>query len=293
MKVKSALLRLLFLVSVLSLLQVEVPGGAHLRGARGLSARCATSVCQSSMRTGIPMSGVALGRNRRHGTAVGHGYGGERGGEGSGRLHSSALGEPLPMDWQDYLTVMGHHSFESALMRRPSFTQARSMLDRRATRSALVRRREPRVRHRGRRRRGGTGLCQYTPPGVNASFPCASASFFSCRPLQRGWRGHATVCAVVLESPSRAQNPWAPATLLRGVEVGVVDLPSWNAYVGVGQPQIDGLAGASHTDVYASAEYLFGKKGNAFSGFGYKERSRPLRTTLDRLRESRAVRQCL
>ncbi len=75
---------------------------------------------------------------------------------------------------------------------------------------------------------------------------------------------------VVLETPSRAQNPWAPATLLRGVEIGVVDLPKWNAYLGVGQPQIDDLVGASHTALYASAEYLIGKNGNAFSGFVYK-----------------------
>jgi hypothetical protein len=75
---------------------------------------------------------------------------------------------------------------------------------------------------------------------------------------------------VVLEMPSRAENPWAPATLLRGAELGVINLPRWNAYVGAGQPQIEGLAGASHTDIYASAEYLIGKKGNAISGFGYK-----------------------
>jgi hypothetical protein len=73
-----------------------------------------------------------------------------------------------------------------------------------------------------------------------------------------------------METPSRAENPWAPATLMRGVEIGAVNLPSWNAYVGAGQPQIDELAGSSHTDVYASAECIIGERGNAFSGFGYK-----------------------
>jgi hypothetical protein len=77
---------------------------------------------------------------------------------------------------------------------------------------------------------------------------------------------------VVLEMPSRAENPWAPAALLRGVELGAVNLPRWNAYVGAGQPQINGLAGASHTDLYASAEYILGEKGNAISGFGYRGR---------------------
>ena len=51
--------------------------------------------------------------------------------------------------------------------------------------------------------------------------------------------------------------------------MGVVDLPRWNAYVGAGQPQTEGLAGDGHTDLYASAECLLGERGNALSGFGY------------------------
>jgi hypothetical protein len=50
----------------------------------------------------------------------------------------------------------------------------------------------------------------------------------------------------------------------------VVNLPRWNTYLGVGQPQIENLLGAGHTDVYASAEYLVGKEGNALSAIGYK-----------------------
>lgn len=56
---------------------------------------------------------------------------------------------------------------------------------------------------------------------------------------------------VALKTPTRAENSWAPVTRLRGVEVGMVDLPRWNAYVGVGHPQIEALAGDRHTDVYA------------------------------------------
>jgi hypothetical protein len=102
----------------------------------------------------------------------------------------------------------------------------------------------------------------------------ASARFGQLLPFAVLFNGGGAVmplsAPVVLEAPSGARNPWVPATLLRGVEFGIVDLPRWNAYVGAGQPQIAELAGASHTDLYASAEYLIGEKGNAFSGFVYK-----------------------
>ncbi len=74
---------------------------------------------------------------------------------------------------------------------------------------------------------------------------------------------------VVLSTPTRMQSPWTPSTLLRGLELGVVNLPIWNAYLGAGQPQLDAGEGEGHTDVYASAELLLGNKGNALSGFGY------------------------
>jgi hypothetical protein len=182
------------------------------------------------------------------------------------------LGEALPLDWRHYLTIMGHHTYEAHAHEKAGFHSG--MID------GWI---------------GGpldphwTGIANFAfdieAGGVeveqaygqfNTSWNprFASLRFGQLLPFavlfNEGGAGMPLSAPVVLETPSRAQNAWTPTTLLRGVEIGMVDLPRWNAYLGVGQPQIDDLLGASHTDVYASAEYLIGKRGDALSGFGYK-----------------------
>lgn len=184
---------------------------------------------------------------------------------------SRPLGEPLPLSWSDYFTVMGHHGLE---VRRHS----EAVVDA-GTIDAWI---------GGPFNRQWSGLANpvldteaggadvelaYGQFITSWSERFGTLRFGQLMPLvilfNQGGPAMPLTAPVVLSSPTSVQNPWMPSTLLRGLELGVVNLPRWNAYVGAGQPQIDDLVGASHTDVYASVEYLIGEKG-AFSGFGYK-----------------------
>ena len=182
------------------------------------------------------------------------------------------LGEPLPLEWQNYLTVMGHHTYEARAHEKAAVHSGMidgwigGPLDQHWSGIANLA-----FDIEG----GGVGVEQvYAQFNTSWTPRFTSVRFGQLLPLAILFNGGGAAmplsAPVVLETPSRARNPWAPATLIRGVEIGAVDLPRWNAYVGAGQPQIADLLGASHTDVYASAEYLFGEKGNALSGFGYK-----------------------
>ncbi len=183
-----------------------------------------------------------------------------------------ALGEALPLEWQNYLTVMGHHTYEARNHAKAGFHPGTidgwigGPLDQHwsgVTNLAFD------------IEAGGVGVEQaYAQYNTAWSPRFASLRFGQLLPLAILFNGGGAAMSlsspVVLETPSRSQNPWTPTTLLRGIELGAIDLQRWNAYVGAGQPQIDGFVGSSHTDVYASAEYLVGEKGNAISGFGYK-----------------------
>lgn len=180
------------------------------------------------------------------------------------------LGEALPLQWQHYLTVMGHHTYEARSHVKGGFhagmidTWIGGPLDQHWSGVANV---------AFDIEAGGVDVEQaYAQYNTSWTPRFASVRFGQLLPFAALFNGGGAAmplsAPVVLETPSRERNPWAPAALLRGVELGVVDLPRWNAYAGAGQPQIDDL-GASHTDVYASAEYLIGDEG-ALSGFGYK-----------------------
>ncbi len=182
------------------------------------------------------------------------------------------LGEALPMEWQNYFTVMGHHSLEARNHVRPGIRSG--SID--AWIGGPLNPRWSGVTNFAfDTEAGGVGVEQaYAQYNSAWSSRFASVRFGQLLPLAILFNGGGAAmpltAPVVLDLPSRAQSPWAPTTLLRGVELGMVDLPRWNAYVGAGQPQLDGLPGAAHTDLYASAELLVGKKGNAVSAFGYK-----------------------
>ncbi len=182
------------------------------------------------------------------------------------------LGEVLPMEWRDYLTLMGHQTYEARAHEKAAFHPGEveawigGPLDQHWSGLATLA-----FDIEG----GGVEVEQaYAQFNTSWSPRFASLRFGQLLPFAILFNGGAAQMPlsrpVVLKTPTRAESPWAPVTRLRGVEVGMVDLSRWNAYVGAGQPQIDDLAGDSHTDVYASAEYLMGEKGNALSGFGYK-----------------------
>ena len=181
------------------------------------------------------------------------------------------LGEALPLQWSHYLTLMGHHEWQARKGEQAGFHAG--MID-----GWIGGPIDPHwsglANFAFDIENGGVGVEQaYAQYNSSWSERFGSVRFGQLTPFAVLFNGGGAAmplsAPVVLETPSRAESPWAPATLLRGVELGVVNLPRWNAYVGAGQPQIEGVAGPAHTDFYASAEYLLGKKGNALSAFGY------------------------
>jgi hypothetical protein len=273
-KVKTAFLCLLLLGTVLPLLQFRtsqaVPAFARREGANCQMCHFRLPELNedghSYIRRGLreerggmaPQTGMDMGKGEGAKTPV--------------ASTDRPLGEALPLAWQNYLTLMGHHTYEARRHEKAGFHPGMidgwigGPLDQHWSGAANL---------AFDIEAGGVDVEQaYAQFNTSWSPRFASVRFGQLLPLAILFNGGGAAmplsAPVVLEAPSRERNPWAPATLLRGVEIGVVDLPRWNAYVGAGQPQLDDLGGASHTDVYASAEYLIGKKGNAVSGFGYK-----------------------
>ena len=274
MKVQSAFLCLLLLVTALSFVQVRssqaVPAFARREGAKCQMCHFRLPELNedghSYLRRGLreerggmaPHSGMDMGKSEPVNAPV--------------AATDRPLGEPLPLEWQHYLTVMGHHGFEARDHAKAGFRAGKidgwigGPLDQHWSGVANL---------AFDIEAGGVEIEQaYTQFNTSWSPRFASIRFGQLLPLAILFNGGGAAmplsAPVVLEMPSGARNPWAPATLLRGVEVGMVNLPSWNAYLGVGQPQLAGFVGDRHTDVYASAECLIGEKGNALSGFGYK-----------------------
>jgi hypothetical protein len=273
-KVRAAFLCLLLLVTVLSLLQVRssraVPAFARREGAKCQMCHFRLPELNedghSYIRRGLreerggmaPHSGMDMGKRAMPKAPV--------------ASTDRALGEALPLEWQHYLTVMGHHTFEARDHEKAGFHSG--MIDGWIG-GPLDQHWSGVANFAFDIEAGGVEVEQaYAQFNTSWSARFTSVRFGQLVPLAILFNGGGAAmplsAPVVLETPSRAENPWAPATLLRGVEIGMVDLPRWNAYVGTGQPQIGGLLGESHADVYASAEVLVGETGNALSGFGYK-----------------------
>jgi hypothetical protein len=80
---------------------------------------------------------------------------------------------------------------------------------------------------------------------------------------------------LILSNGPDTGTSWTPATLLRGAEIGAVNLPRWNVYVGAGQPHLESplIGSETNTDVYASTEYLIGENGNSVTLYGYSGRA--------------------
>ena len=182
------------------------------------------------------------------------------------------LGEPLPLEWQKYLTVMGHHMITAQRHAKTGF------------RSGEV---EAWIGGPLDEHWSGLGVLAFDVEGGGVEVEQAYAQYNTSwsprflsvrvgqiRPFAVLFNGAGPdmplSAPVVMSVPSSDRNPITPKTFLRGVELGAVNLPKWNAYVGAGQPQLEGDVGGSHTDFYGSAEYLVGEKGNALSVFGYR-----------------------
>ena len=199
---------------------------------------------------------------------------------------SRPLGQPLPLDWADYLTVMGHHQFIAQTGERATFDAggidvfAAGPLDRNW--SGLA---NPVFDTQN----GGASVDQAYGQFISHwSDRFQSARFGQTLPfailLNQGGPSMTLSTPVVLAMSADTGTSWTPATLMRGLEIGAVNLPRWNVYLGAGQPHLEAPPTGSerNTDVYASTEYLLGQNGNSVTLYGYSGRARLPESAADR-----------
>ncbi|HEY3416784.1 MAG TPA: hypothetical protein VGM23_07870, partial [Armatimonadota bacterium] len=184
-----------------------------------------------------------------------------------------SLGEPLALQWTNYLSVMGIHGFTEGTGQKAAFDGGEvdlwigGPLDTRWSALANVI-----FAVSG----GGVdteqAYAQYTSAQGAESFH--SVRFGQLSPfailLNGGNINLAVSTPVALSTSPDTGSTWTPTTLLRGIELGEVVQPRWNVYLGAAQPTLDGIDGTTQSiDMYASGEYLFGQHGNSLTLYGY------------------------
>ena len=184
------------------------------------------------------------------------------------------LGEPLALHWADYLTVMGHHMVTAQTGSSPAFdagvldTWAAGPIDRHWTALANA---------SFDIQNGGASVDQaYGQFITRWTSRFQAARFGQVLPFailsNQGGPSMTLSTPLVLSTPADTGTSWTPATLLRGLEIGAVDLRRWNIYAGAGQPHLDMHPGGAeaHTDIYASVEGLIGRNGSSLTLYGYR-----------------------
>jgi len=182
------------------------------------------------------------------------------------------LGEPLSLDWANYLSAIGHPNLTLQRGARPAWGAGgidlwlAGPLDQHWT--GLV---NPSFDADAGISSVGPAYAQYITSWSDhfGSLRAGQTVPFAID-LNQGGASMALSAPLVLSMPGDTGTGWTPATLVRGAEVGFVSQPRWNAYVGIGQPNL-GLSPdtVSHPDLYASADYLFGDQGNSLTAYGY------------------------
>jgi hypothetical protein len=182
------------------------------------------------------------------------------------------LGEPLPFVWGDYLTIMGHHGLNA--QRGAATNIDAGMIDMwfggpvDQHWSGLA---NPVL---GIEESGAEVEQAYGQYITSWGDRFGSVRFGQLLPMailfRQGGPGMPLSAPVALSTSSGNLNPWSPSTPIRALEVGWIDLPRWDLYVGAGQPHFgDGDSSKKHVDLYSSAEVLLGKSGSSLSAFGY------------------------
>ncbi len=189
---------------------------------------------------------------------------------------SPLLGTPLNLQWAKYLSVMGHHDLVIQRGSRATFDAGAvdiwvgGPFDRHW--SALA---NPSFDIEN----GGSSVdVAYGQYITKWAEQFGSVRFGQTMPFailfHQGGPSMPLSTPVVLSTPPDTGTSWTPTTLLRGVEFGFVNLPRWNAYLGVGQPHLEDTSAADesnrHTDFYGSAEYLFDPSGSSLALYGYR-----------------------
>ena len=183
------------------------------------------------------------------------------------------LGQPLALQWADYFTVMGHHMFTAEKGARANFDAgvidiwAAGPFDRRW--SALA---NPSFDIEN----GGSSVDQAYGQYIsrwNARF--ASGRGGQLIPFailfNQGGPSMPLSTPLILSTSPDTGSSWTPSTPVRGLEAGGINLPTWNIYVGFGQPHLETTLpdDVRHTDIYAGGEWLFGDSGNSITIYGY------------------------
>jgi hypothetical protein len=185
------------------------------------------------------------------------------------------LGEPLTLQWANYLSIMGHHMFIAERDERPTFDAgvvdlwAAGPFDTRwsalATPSFDIENGEAEVEQ-------GYGhfITRWTDLFGSARF--GQVLPFAVLLNQGGPRMPLTI-PLVLSVPADTGSTWTPTTFVRGVELAGINSPLWNVYFGVGQPHLEDMdeppGFERHTDIYSSAEWIFDRRGNSLTFYGY------------------------
>ncbi|MGA7617365.1 MAG: hypothetical protein WBX15_19545 [Thermoanaerobaculia bacterium] len=182
------------------------------------------------------------------------------------------LGEPLPLQWADYFTVMGHHMVTQNRGSRTRFDAGRIDL---WMGGPIDRHWSGLVNPTADIEEGGLDVEQaYVHYDSHWNERFVSARVGQIMPFailfNQGGPGMSLSAPVVLTTAADTGTTWTPTTLMRGAEIGAVNLPRWNVYAGVVQPNREGSQTTDpHTDAYASAEYLIGKRGDSLTAYGY------------------------
>lgn len=183
------------------------------------------------------------------------------------------LGVPLNLQWANYLSVMGHHDFTAERGERPKFDAGAidlwmgGPLNLRwsgLTNSAFE-----------VEENGASVDVAYGHYITRWASRFGSGRFGQVMPFailfNQGGPSMPLSTPAVLSMPGGAGSSWTPTTLLRGLEVGGINLPRWDIYLGAGQPHLEGLPedAENHTDIYASAERLLGASDNSLTAYAY------------------------
>ena len=180
------------------------------------------------------------------------------------------LGDPLALAWQNYLTVFGHSGFDAQRNTRSRFSPGEveawiggPVDEHWSALATFVFDAEA----------GGVeveqGYAHYISSRAEKFGSARAGKLLPFAILLNGAGPQMPLSKpLFLESSAGARTPWAPNTPMGGLELGYVDVPHWNAYVGVGTPILDTGADA-HTDLYGSAELELNSQGNSVGVFDY------------------------
>lgn len=264
MKLKPVLLSLLLVISLVSIFQVQ-RARAVPAFARREESQCQMCHYRMPELNGDGNAYIRRGLREDQGGSKSWFDMSERGAK------PAELGDATALAWQNYLSVLGHPTIEAARGDKTVFNPGAveawlgGPVNAHWSAFAII----------GFDLETGEAGVEQAYAQFNSS---VSEKFISVRAGQMlplavyfngGGVGMPLSAPVALEAATGDANPWTATTLLRGAEVGAVDMAKWNVYGGVVQPQLEGMDGVTHTDFYGSAEYIVKDDGSAISAFGY------------------------